>query len=153
MEKTAIGNIQVTLNSLNELDGNQVIVSIPKAEIRSVTLCNGESVERPVRQLISGGVFIVLGFVIGVWPLAGIIFNHEVIREAIAIKPFVMAIPSIFIGTYLIIPIFQKNYYLRVQTISAQRKLPIKGVSPSAVIDACKSFNYPVSEGPEGTYE
>jgi hypothetical protein len=64
---------------LNELDGNQIIISIPRSTIVSVSLSYGEGVERPIRQIIIGVILCLLGLVIAN-ALRGL-FSHEVPGE------------------------------------------------------------------------
>ena len=49
------------------------MVSIPKSEIVSITVCYGQSVEKPILQMIAGVLTSLLGFFMGVWPLVGYI--------------------------------------------------------------------------------
>jgi len=145
MEKITCGNIQFSEESVHELDGKQVIVSIPKADIISITISFGESVEKPVLQFSAGIFMCILGFVIGVWPSIGFILHHVPV-EPIVLKPFAFAVPLIFIGIAVIVPIFRKCHYLRVRTSSDERKLPIKGCSLSEVLNAGRSFGYLITE-------
>jgi len=76
----------------------------------------------------------------------GIILQHEVVGEYSALKPFALAIPLILIGIYVIIPVFRRCYYISIRTNSDVRKLPLKGCSPSEVVNACRSLGYTISE-------
>ncbi|MGA3113589.1 MAG: hypothetical protein ABSF90_04055 [Syntrophobacteraceae bacterium] len=74
MESITCGNIRFSPQDIRELEGVQVMASIPKAEIVSMSVCYGESVEKPVLQIVAGVMAILLGFLIGVWPVIGAFF-------------------------------------------------------------------------------
>ncbi len=113
MENTTSGSIRFTAQEVQELDGNQIVVSVPRKEITSICLCYGEGVERPILQFIAGIIMSALGFILGVYPILGM-FRGETVGEPIAVKPFAFAAPLIFIGVAVIIPIFRRSYYLLV---------------------------------------
>jgi len=148
MQNINCGNIRFSNECLHELDGNRAIVSIPKTEIRSITVLFGRSSERPFLQIVAGSIFCILGLLIGVWPILGFIIEREPVREAvIVLKPFAFAAPLLIIGVYSIWQAIRKSHYLLVQTLTDERKLPIDGCSLSVIINTGKNFGYPISEG------
>ena len=109
METIICGSIRFTAEAIQELDGKQVIVTVPREEVTSVSLCYGESVEKPILQFIAGLIMCAIGLVLGVWPILRIL-SGERVGEPIAVKPFVFAAPLIFIGAAVMIPIFQRSH-------------------------------------------
>jgi hypothetical protein len=148
MEAIICGNISFSGEHVKEFDGAQVMASIPKAEITSIKFSYGESVEKPVIQIIAGIVSCLLGFFIGVWPLAGYLSNLYMQRGG-HIALIVFAIPLILIGIYLIVPVFSRCSYLLVNTQSGKRKLTMKDCSPSEIVTAARTFGYPIIERTE----
>jgi hypothetical protein len=141
MENTTSGSIRFTVEEVQELDGNQIVVSVPRKEITSISLCYGEGVERPILQFIAGMITCALGFVIGVYPIVGM-FSGETVGEPIAVKPFAFAAPLIFIGVAVIIPIFRRSHYLLVITKNDRRKLTIRNASQVEVMNSAQSAGY-----------
>ena len=120
------------------------MVSIPKSDIVSITVCYGQSVEKPILQIIAGMLTVSLGFFIGVWPLVGYIYDAGTLRGGSKLLPYGLAVPLILIGIYLIAPVFRRCNYLLIVTISGRRrKLSIKGCDPSEVVNAGKVLGIP----------
>jgi hypothetical protein len=141
MENTTSGSIRFTAEEVQELDGNQIIVSVTRKEITSISFCYGEGVERPILQFIAGLIMCALGFVLGVYPILGM-FRGETVGEPIAVKPFAFAAPLILIGVAVIIPIFRKSRYLLVITNNDRRKLTIRNASSAEVINSAQIAGY-----------
>lgn len=55
------GNICLTNDALCETDRAQVLVSVPRERIRSVTLRNGIKVAHPILQILMGLVLVAIG--------------------------------------------------------------------------------------------
>lgn len=146
MSKITCGNIGFTEECICELDGLQEIVSIHKKDITSLSIRFGRSVEKPILQFVGGIIMCLMGFVIGVWPLADALFHPEVVVRPNALKLFALASPLLFVGVAVIWPIFRKCHYVPVRTYSDKRKIPIKGCSTSEVISAGRSLGYSISE-------
>ncbi len=145
METITCGNIRFSKQDIKELDGIQVMVSIPKTEIVSITVSYGESVEKPILQIIAGILLALLGFCIGVWPLLPAISNLGAQRGTHSFL-FGFAAPLILIGIFLIVPVFRMCDYLLITTRSGRRKLQMKGCSPSEIANAGKALGYFVTE-------
>jgi hypothetical protein len=144
MNNITSGNIRFTEEDIQELDGNQVVVSVPRKEITSISLRYGESVERPILQLLGGIILCVIGLVIGVRPIIWVFFEREPVGEPVALKPFAFAAPLILIGAAVIIPIFRRSHYLLVTTKNDRRKLTIRNVTPVEVINSAQNAGYEV---------
>lgn len=149
MENITSGSIRFTAEGIQEVDGNQVAVSVPRKEIKAISLCYGQSVEKPIFQFIAGILICALGFIIGVWPSLDIILNHQTVGTPIILKTFAFAAPLIVIGVAVIIPIFRKSHYLFVVTNTDKRKLTIRKASPVEVINSAEIAGYKVL-GPTG---
>jgi hypothetical protein len=145
MEAVNCGNIRFSKDAVKELDGMQIMVSIPKAEITSIKLAYGESVEKPLVQITSGIILCLTGFFLGVWPLADYI-SHLNTQRGGYLAPFAFAAPLIVLGISLIVPVFRRRKYLLVTTISGHRKLPIKDCNPLEAITVARSLGYPTTE-------
>ncbi len=122
------------------------MVSIPKSEIVSITVCYGQSVEKPILQMIAGVLTSLLGFFMGVWPLVGYIYDPGTLKGGSKLLPYGLALPLILIGIYLIAPVFRKCYYLIIATPSGKRKIPSKDCGPAEVADAGRSLDYLITE-------
>ncbi len=146
METITSGNIRFSEESLQELDGTQVMVTIRKTDIFSIELSFGESVERPVLQLAAGVLMCLLGLMMGVWPMLGYFMSYELSARTPHFLPLVSAATLIIFGAYTIAPIFRRCHYLLVRTSSGERKLPIKECTPNEVISAGRSLGYMISE-------
>ncbi|MGC8494543.1 MAG: hypothetical protein ACP5SH_22700 [Syntrophobacteraceae bacterium] len=142
MKTITCGNIRFLEHEINELDGSQVLVSIPKSVILSITVCHGQSVEKPFRQVILGILMVLMGFVMGVWPLVSNVFSMGGPKGGSKLLIFGFAVPLIPIGIYTVAPVFRASSYLLICTTSGTRKLPIKSCMPSELINAGKIFGY-----------
>jgi len=135
------------------MDGNQVVVSIPRNEIASITLCYGNSAERPAVRVIAGIIMCILGIILGVLPSYAIIFNYELIGTTVILEEIASAATLIFLGIVVIIPFFRKSHYLLVETKSSRRKLALKNSSPSEIINLATVAGYQIkTENELGRY-
>jgi hypothetical protein len=141
MESFDCGNIRFNEDSIKELEGTQVMVSIPRADVVSIELRYGNSVEKPIMQTISGTVLCLLGFSIGVWPLVGYL-SHANSQGSGYLAPIAFAVPLILLGIYTMAPVVRRCNYLLVTTASGSRKLSIKGCNPSDLLSTARSCGY-----------
>lgn len=98
------------------MDGVQVVFCVPKTEIASITVIYGESVEKPLLQLIAGILMVLLGFIIGVWPLVPFVSDLGTQINGKALLLLGSAAPLILIGISLIVPVFRRCNYLLITT-------------------------------------
>jgi len=142
---TTCGNIRFTDAKLEELDGTQIMASVQKAEILSIELKFGESVEKPVRQILIGVLLCILAFVIGVWPLLGYFSDFKPGAKTPYFQPIASAITLFIFGGFLILPVFKKAHYLLVTTSSGTRKLTVKGCEAAELIKIGNNLGYVIS--------
>jgi hypothetical protein len=147
-DKQICGNILFSKDSIYEMDGEKVIVSIPKKDIINILICHGQSVERPLAQIIAAIILCLAGVLIGVMPLLNILvslIHGEVFRERYGtIMPFAYGSPLIFISLWLLWRVFSKVYYLSVKTNTDERKLVLGNCSPYQVQSTGNSFGYSI---------
>jgi hypothetical protein len=147
MTSITCGNIRFSEEDVKELDGGQVLVSIKRSDIQSITVCYGQSSEKPVVQVAIGIFTLLIGCSIGLWPLIGYIVNLGT-RSGGHIAPIAFAVPLILIGVYIILPVFRRCYYLLIITSGLEkRKLPLDGCAVRDVVEACQALGYSVMYG------
>jgi len=148
MELTVCGNIVFSSEYIKEMDGKQVIVSIPKSDIIHIEVRHGESVEKPILNIIIGIVMIIIGCSLGVSPILDFIFNLG--RQQGGNGMLVaFSLPLIILGISFILPIFQKRDYLLVFIRSGRRKLAIKDCAICDIVDTAKSLGFAITVPPE----
>jgi hypothetical protein len=145
MEIITCGNIRFSRENIGELYGARVIVSIPRTDITSISLRYGESVERPILEIIVGIFLMLAGFFVGIWPLVGYLSSFDT-QKGGYLMPIAFAVPLVLLGIWIIVPVFSRRYYLLIATKSGKRKLAITGCSPSEVSKAGKALGYSINE-------
>lgn len=124
------GNICLTADALGETDRAQVLVSVPKKKIRSVTLRNGFKVAHPILQILMGLVLVAIG---------GLPVLH-VFRWATTGGTFVIleaaAAPLAILGVWQIASAVVPGYFLQLQLDDASRKLAFGGGCIRPAIEA-----------------
>jgi len=144
-QSISCGNIRFTSEKVCELDGNTVILSIPKQEIANVSVAFGRSVERPLARIMVGLVLCFTGLLLGVWPLYKWFTTHDTSGlVASQLKPFAFAAPLVLIGLWLLMEVFRRSHYLLLETHSGMRRVPLGECSPSEVLVAANNLGYPV---------
>ena len=140
------GNLRFSDKELCELDGKQILISVPKKDIILITIEFGHAVERPITELSIGLVLCTLGVLFGLLPLRAYFLDPVPLREPLyAFKLFAYALPLVGLGMYFIIPLFRKSYYLNVCTMSDKRKIGLKDCEPHTVINISQQLGYPIN--------
>ena len=123
MESMILSTIEFSADSVSELDGHSKAVTISRDEIKGISLRYGYSAERPTVQAIVGTVLVLLGLVLGVYPVCGMLLTGEFPSTPAALKPIAFAVPLVLIGGYMFYTLLAKRFYLFVHTQSDKRKL------------------------------
>jgi hypothetical protein len=144
-----LSSIEVSEESISEMDGKWKSVSILRKDIVDISLKYGFTTERPVTQAAVNIVLIMLGLSLGVYPLYGVLLHHDFPSEgAYPLDIFAYAVPLIIIGVYLFYRMCAKRFYLLVRTEKDNRKLVFKDKVSQGEVKAfvmnCKSLGYGV---------
>jgi hypothetical protein len=123
MKSMVLSSIEFSSDSVSELDGHRKSVSIAKADIQDIFLRHGHTAERPITQAVVSIILILLGFIMGVYPLYGMVVRHDLPFSYAALKLFAFAVPLVFIGGFYLRPLFANRFYLLVYTKTGERKL------------------------------
>ncbi len=110
-------------DSIAELDGKRTSVSIARQDVREISLKFGFTAERPISQLVVGGILILLGLYLGVYPLNDMIVRGDYPWGWGSLKMFAYAVPLILLGGHYLNKLFAKRFYLLVRTDNDKRKL------------------------------
>lgn len=102
-----------------EIDGNQVMVSLPRDQIASMTLHHGIKSERPIIDITIGVIFIFIGIYIFFPMLSSLvsaIFLGPIVPRYNASKFVSMGLVFVPIGIYFIADVIRKRYFLLITT-------------------------------------
>jgi putative Mn2+ efflux pump MntP len=123
MESLVLSSIEFSPASVSELDGRSKSFTVSKADIENISLQYGFAVERPITQAIVSIVLILLGLVMGAYPLYGMLVRNDLPFSYTALKLYAFAVPLVIIGGYYLRPFFVKRFYLLIYTRTDRRKL------------------------------
>jgi hypothetical protein len=60
-QSLAFAGIDCNAERLRELEGNRVMVLIPRTEVRRITLCYGSPAQHPITQIFAGFIMLAMG--------------------------------------------------------------------------------------------
>jgi hypothetical protein len=123
MGRMILSTIEFSAESVSELDGHSKAVTIPRNAIRSISLQYGYSAERPIFQAVIGTVLVLIGFILGVYPVAGMLLTGEFPLTPAPLKLVAFAVPLVLIGVYMFYRLLVKRFHLVIYTTSDKRKL------------------------------
>ena len=144
MESFSCGSIAFSNEYIREMDGRQVIVSIPKEDVIKLEVHHGVSIEKPILNVIIGVGMIVIGCLLGVSPILGFLSNLGSQQGGFGMI-VAFSMPLIVLGVGFILPVFQKRDYLLILTKSGRRKLTIKHCAIGDIVDIGKRFGFVIS--------
>jgi hypothetical protein len=147
-ESLTFGNIHVTKEAVYEFDGEKVIVSIEKADIKIITISFGRIAKRPITQFITGLLLCFIGS-LGLLPLLNLLDKllngSDTLREPIFTATlWLFGPPLLIVGLWLLIGVCRKSHFLLVRTATGETKLPLGKCIPSEVLIAAGNLGYPV---------
>ncbi len=144
MKNITCGNISFAETDIYEVDGAQIMISIPYENIISLSFGFGESIERPIRQLMLGIACCAFGCP-GAWLILDYLF-HGVDTRPPFFLPIVSAATLIPIGISLILPVFRKSHYLAIKTHSGIKKITLKNCDFQEVVNAANQKGITITE-------
>lgn len=123
-----LSSVEISADTIKEIDGNQLMLSLSREQISSMTLQRGIKSERPIVDVVIGLVFISLGIYIF---LPMLLYWLSFLRQDSSMTPrdspsrfIAMGLVTIPIGIYIISTAFQKRYFLLIGTTNgAERKI------------------------------
>ncbi len=123
-----LSSVEFSGASVSEIDGNQMMLSLPREQIASMTLERGIKSERPLVDILIGSAFILTGFYV-YWPLLlslwGKIFlspGSELAPRIASSKLIVFGLILVPVGVYLIFTALKKRYFLLIITTHGMKR-------------------------------
>lgn len=120
--------VEISADTVSEIDGKQLMVSLPRDQIASLTLQKGIKSERPIVSIAIGVLLILMGFYIFL-PMFLDLWGPILLEPGSNLSPrhaptsfVVMGLVPIPIGLYLIITALQKRYFLLVVTANGMKR-------------------------------
>lgn len=118
--------VEITRQEVSEFDRSRKIISINRDDIDQIDLRYGVIGERILINIFVGIVLIVIGTIIGIFPLVPM-FAYEYNPENFhGMKTFALAAPLIFVGVYHVGKLFSRRYYLLIRVGKRYRKIIFK---------------------------
>jgi hypothetical protein len=123
-----LSSVEITAASVTEIDGKQVIVSLPRDQIVSLTMQKGIKSERPIVDIVIGAVLILMGVYIFLPMLSGLCSpsflepQNNLNSRYTPMHFVVMGLVPIPIGIYLIFNALQKRYFLQIYTTKGMKR-------------------------------
>ena len=106
-------NILLTRRGIAEIHGRKVVIFIPAADIKSITLKYGRPEHRPIISLTIGAIFAI----IGILGLVDFFFAMAAFRYELG------AIAFGVIGASIIYDVLKQRFFLEVQSPKGPRRL------------------------------
>ncbi len=119
--------VHISTSGISQLDGDAVVMTVPKAEIRRVTLAHDSRASRPFLQFFAGFILVATGLVF----LIAAFLIAEGGVYVVQWKSLVFGAPvlpvglwsMVGIGLWLIIGVFRGRYNLSIDTQRGCRKI------------------------------
>ncbi len=119
--------VHISISGISQLDGDAVVMTVPKEEIRRVTLVHDSRARRPFLQFFAGFILAATGLVF----LIAAFLIAEGGVYVVQLKSVVLGIPvlpiglwsMVGIGLWLIIGVFRGRYNLLIDTEQGCRKI------------------------------
>ncbi len=119
--------VNISWSGISQLDGDAVVMTVPKEEIRRVTLAHDSRARRPFLQFFAGFILIVTGlvFLIAAFMIAeGGVYLIQLRSRTLGIPLLPIGLWSMVgIGLWLIIGVFRGRYNLLIDTRDGCRKI------------------------------
>ncbi len=120
-------SVAISLSGISQLDGDAVVTTVPKEEIRRVTLAHDSRARRPFLQFFAGFILAATGLVF----LIAAFLIAEGGVYVVQLKSLVLGVPVLPIGLWamvgtglwLIIGVFRGRYNLLIDTERGCRKI------------------------------
>jgi hypothetical protein len=129
-DKIELQGVRVTPTEIAEIDSGRLMLSIPRQDIRGLSLCYGARAEHPIRQIIAGTFLIFLGLI----PIPYLIYCFE--HGGVIFEPVLFMLGFAAIGIWIIFHATSKGNFLEVETVRAFRKIVFHGRVESAELEA-----------------
>ncbi len=119
--------VQISASGIKQMEGDSILVEVPKAEIRKVKLCHDSKSRYPFLRFLSGFVLVVTGFIL---VIAAFIMAEGGVYM-VKIRSLTLEIPlapiliwlMVGIGMWLLIGVFRGRYNLLINTQGGIRKI------------------------------
>jgi len=119
------GNIQLTPEAMHELQDNRPILTLRRADIRSLHLRHGFLARHPILQMIFAGALIIATL----YPLAAAV---NLLRGGLIHALLWLPLVFTFLGIYLLYDALRQGHFIEVTTTAGTRKLSLgKSLSPN----------------------
>lgn len=129
-EGTTLSSVQITSERISELDSGQIVKTIERAKIISISLKYGISSERTILQVAFSIILIGAGLFFGLIPVGEMLldayYHQEVKIGRAGGRGLIFLIFSIFFipfGVSTLLSAIRKRFYLAVKTTNDQRKI------------------------------
>jgi hypothetical protein len=119
--------VRISCAGVSELQGTRIVTTIPKEQIRQITLSHLTSARWPFLQFFLGFVSVTVGLILGITSL---LIDQG---DAAPIDPgsFVIRVPVIIValwmligfGLWLLVGVFRGKYILLVETEEGERTI------------------------------
>ena len=119
-------NVLISPNNISEMGRRKKLISIRKEKISAISLQYGTGATRPVMQAILSFIVIALGLMCGI-PILRLIFQGTTVNIYLILRSMTWGSPLIFIGSWLLIEVLQRRYYLLVNTSGGSQKIVFRG--------------------------
>ena len=117
---------EISPNNISEMGRRKKLISIRKEKISAISLQYGTGATRPVMQAILSFIVIALGLMCGI-PILRLIFQGTTVNIYLILRSMTWGSPLIFIGSWLLIEVLQRRYYLLVNTSGGSQKIVFRG--------------------------
>ncbi len=122
-----LSTVHISASGISQLDGDAVVLNVPKEEIRRVTLAHDSRARRPFLQFFAGFILVATGLVF----LIAAFLIAEGGVYVVQLKSLVLGVPVlpiglwslVGIGLWLIIGVFRGRYNLMIDTERGSRKI------------------------------
>ena len=120
-------NVKISSSGISQLDGNDIVETVPKEEIRTIKLCHDSRSSRPFLRFSSGFILIAIGLVF----LTTVFLIAEGGLFFVQLKSGTLGVPVIPIalwiivgfGLWLILGVFRGRYNFLIKTDTGTRKI------------------------------
>lgn len=120
-----LGGIRCTRENLYELEGDRIMISVARNEVRRIELRYGVRAPHPILQLIAGAALFGVG-IVGLG-----IFGVALQRGGRLAGTAALTIPFGVVGVGLVVGAFRRGYSLEVELLEGRKRMHFNAkVSP-----------------------
>ncbi|MDA8103956.1 MAG: hypothetical protein M0Z71_01120 [Nitrospiraceae bacterium] len=120
--------LEISGTAIRELDGDKTVFTVPREQIRHISLFYDTGVKNPFCHYFLGFVLFLIGLIGLIAVLLASAGGHPLIQPETGVSeltPLLLGLWSVIgIGLWLLMSIFRARYQLLIDTASGVRKVP-----------------------------